>query len=229
MDHLVREIKENLKLGAAPPPPTPQLQTEPSPPPHHSPSASSGGKMKGSRGGWGVRHRASPYHVPPPAPRVPSVSDSSAAGAADHPTPESMAALRKKWASGRRRYPSTCMNNNAAAAAAAKNIDPDDPFAILQELISGGSLIKEAVRRLQKPLGGVSALAGSPGSGPAGRMTPRKGVSGDSGRRTAYDSEDSDNEDCRTPPEDASVQQQQQQQPPSVRNRSFPSFCEVGL
>ena len=133
MDHLVREIKENLKLGAAPPPPTPQLQTEPSPPPHHSPSAaaSSGGKMKGSRGGWGVRHRASPYHVPPPAPRVPSVSDSSA-GAADHPTPESMAALRKKWASGRRRYPSTCMNTNAAAAAAAKNIDPDDPFAILQ-------------------------------------------------------------------------------------------------
>ena len=101
-------------------------------------------------------------------------------------------------------------------------------FLLLQELISGGSLIKEAVRRLQKPLGGVSALAGSPGSGPAGRMTPRKGVSGDSGRRTAYDSEDSDNEDCRTPPEDASVQQQQQQ-PPSVRNRSFPSFCEVGL
>lgn len=222
MDHLVREIKENLKLGA--PPPTPAvLQTEPAP--HHSPA---GGKMKGSSrgGGWGgpVRHRASPYHVPPRS--VVSACDSagSGPGGAD-PTPESMAALRRKWASGRRRYPSTCMNNNAAAAKAAKNIDPDDPFAILQELISGGSLIKEAVRRLQKPVGCVSALAGSPGSG-AGRMTPRKGVS-DSGRRTAYDSEDSDNEDCRTPPEDASVQQQQQQ-PPSVRNRSFPC-CEVGL
>lgn len=133
MDHLVREIKENLKLGA--PPPTPAvLQTEPAPP-HHSPA---GGKMKGSSrgGGWGgpVRHRASPYHVPPRS--VVSVACDSAGsgpgGVAD-PTPESMAALRRKWASGRRRYPSTCMNNNAAAAAkAAKNIDPDDPFAILQ-------------------------------------------------------------------------------------------------
>ena len=103
-------------------------------------------------------------------------------------------------------------------------------FFFLQELISGGSLIKEAVRRLQKPVGvagHLSGLTGSPsGNGGigAGRMTPRTTAIESGGRRTAYDSEESDNEDCRTPPEDATTVQQ----PPSVRNRSFPC-CEVGM
>ena len=72
----------------------------------------------------------------------------------------------------------------------------------LQELISGGSLIKEAVRRLQKPGGLGLSHVGSPTA--AGRMTPMRGGGGacESGRRTAYDSEESDNEDCRTPEED---------------------------
>jgi hypothetical protein len=51
--------------------------------------------------------------------------------------------------------------------------DPSDPFEMLQELISDGSLIKEAVRRLQ--LG----------------LTPKL-----SSNREFYDSD----EDCRTPP-----------------------------
>ena len=64
MDHLVQEIKENLKLGAAPPPPTPaiQLQTqtpqmadqmaEPSyQPPYQPPSGQSPcGKIKAGLG-----------------------------------------------------------------------------------------------------------------------------------------------------------------------------------
>jgi hypothetical protein len=51
--------------------------------------------------------------------------------------------------------------------------DPSDPFEMLQELISDGSLIKEAVRRLQ--LG----------------LTPKL-----SSNQEFYDSD----EDCRTPP-----------------------------
>jgi len=226
-----------------------------------------GGPSRGARWGGSGSHRSSPYHVPPSSR---SVLAMGSAGSADtgvdgnvEPSPEAVAALRRKWATGRRRYPSTCMNNNPTAGAlgpACKNIDPDDPFAILQELISGGSLIKEAVRRLQKPggpLGGLSHV-GSPTGAGAGRMTPMRGGACESGRRTAYDSEESDNEDCRTPEEDETrhgvlldtatghselvVQAGGhqvvnvggvEQAPPSVRNRSFPSSsasgCEMGL
>jgi len=59
--------------------------------------------------------------------------------------------------------------------ADSKNDDPEDPFQMLQELITDGSLIKEAVKRLQKGLYG----------------TPNK---------TFYDSENDDEESC-TPPQ----------------------------
>ena len=85
----------------------------------------------------------------------------------------------KKW-NHRRRYPSTCMNPSSGITGSAnvgacsnKNSQPDDPFEMLQELISDGSLIKEAVRRLQ--LG----------------LTPKFSTS-----KEFYDSD----EDCRTPP-----------------------------
>lgn len=90
-----------------------------------------------------------------------------------------MSGLRK-WTH-RRRYPSTCMNNagsitgagNATLKSAmAKKAETDDPFEMLQELISDGSLIKEAVRRLQMGL------------------APKY-----SNKRDYYDSD----EDCRTP------------------------------
>jgi hypothetical protein len=109
-------------------------------------------------------HRASPY------PRVPNPSrqcDSAAAVAA-------VSGL-KRW-NHRRRYPSTCMNTGSASVPGKKSMakaDTDDPFEMLQELISDGSLIKEAVRRLQ--LG----------------LTPKFSTN-----REFYDSD----EDCRTPP-----------------------------
>jgi len=107
-------------------------------------------------------HRASPY------PRVPNPSRQCDAGGP-------MAGLRK-WTH-RRRYPSTCMNNAGGITAAgksamAKKAETDDPFEMLQELISDGSLIKEAVRRLQMGL------------------APKY-----SNKRDYYDSD----EDCRTP------------------------------
>ena len=88
----------------------------------------------------------------------------------------------KKW-NHRRRYPSTCMNpsggitgSSGVGPAGSKKMgkhEPDDPFEMLQELISDGSLIKEAVRRLQ--LG----------------LTPKFSTN-----KEFYDSD----EDCRTPP-----------------------------
>lgn len=61
----------------------------------------------------------------------------------------------------------------------ASKLDPaDDPFEMLQELISDGSLIKEAVRRLQ--LGLTATLA-----------QPKQQT-----KRNFYDSDD----ECRTPP-----------------------------
>ena len=64
----------------------------------------------------------------------------------DSADPKCQSQLRK-WNHQRRRYPSTCIpggpNGDKTTA------DLDDPFAMLQELITDGSLIKEAVRRLQ--------------------------------------------------------------------------------
>jgi len=213
MDHLVKEIKENLKLAdhhlSVPPPPS--LPSLPS----------CGGKIKStgsSRGysGAGVGHhrvRASPYHVPPssrqcdsngaPSSGGGSGGASVGAGGGNEAAAMTLAMRRKQrqgW--GRRRYPSTCMNNNAKLLQEVGGA-ADDPFAMLQELISDGSLIKEAVRRLQD---GFSGMAGSP---VAGRLTPGSGNNrAGSGRQTAYDS-DSDNEDCRTPPEIRDEEDQQ--------------------
>lgn len=114
-------------------------------------------------------HRASPY------PRVPNPSrqcDSS----------DPISGL-KKW-NHRRRYPSTCMNTgggitgsgNPSKKASMAKKDSDDPFEMLQELISDGSLIKEAVRRLQMG------------------FSPKFSTN-----RDFYDSD----EDCRTPPASA--------------------------
>ena len=148
VDFLVQEIKENLKL-------------------------SHGLKSRSTALSHRASHRASPYpRVPNPSRQCDSAADLAA----------TMSGL-KKW-NHRRRYPSTCMNpNNGITGSAsvggglskkaqAKN-DTDDPFEMLQELISDGSLIKEAVRRLQMGL------------------TPKFSTN-----REFYDSD----EDCRTPP-----------------------------
>ena len=74
-----------------------------------------------------------------------------------------------------------------------KNIsdeDPEDPFQMLQELISDRSLIKEAVRRLQKGL-----YPTSPGISPP---TPTNNPH-NANNKTFYDSED-DEFVSRTPP-----------------------------
>ena len=153
VDHLVQEIKENLKLG------------------HYAvasaAAASSGFKSRSAshlthRG----THRASPYQVPPTS-RAAVCDNGGAVGqpgaaAGSGADPRGPSQL-KRW-NQRRRYPSTCMSGGKG--------DPDDPFEMLQELITDGSLIKEAVRRLQ--LG----------------LTPKLN------NRSFYDSD----EECRTPP-----------------------------
>lgn len=147
VDFLVQELKENLKL-------------------------SHGLKSRSTALSHRASHRASPYpRVPNPSRQCDSAADLAA----------TMSGL-KKW-NHRRRYPSTCMNPGSSLTGGAnvgpnkksmsKN-DSDDPFEMLQELISDGSLIKEAVRRLQ--LG----------------LTPKFSTD-----REFYDSGD---EDCRTPP-----------------------------
>ena len=66
----------------------------------------------------------------------------------DSADPKCQSQLRK-WNHQRRRYPSTCIPGGGGAGGGDKTTDLDDPFAMLQELITDGSLIKEAVRRLQ--------------------------------------------------------------------------------
>lgn len=66
--------------------------------------------------------------------------------------------------------------------------DPEDPFQMLQELISDGSLIKEAVRRLQKGCFAPGGISHSP--------TPN---THNNANKTFYDSED-DEFVSRTPP-----------------------------
>ncbi|XP_059088571.1 uncharacterized protein LOC131884726 [Tigriopus californicus] len=115
------------------------------------------GSHKGRKAATGRHHRgshrATPYHVPPSS-RV--ACDNVGDGNAIIPS------QLKRW-NQRRRYPSTCMSSGK---------ETDNPFEMLQELISDGSLIKEAVRRLQ--LG----------------LTPKFAS------RSFYDSDD----ECRTPP-----------------------------
>lgn len=163
MDHLVKEITENLKLGPA--------MHEAI---HRGPSNSF--KLKSSfRRGHGI-HRSSPYAVPPSSRACDTNLGSS-------PTSRGASALRK-WNHQRRRYPSTCMTNGGGNKneKSEEVEDPEDPFQMLQELITDGSLIKEAVRRLQKGLYAAASQQPPP-------ATPNK---------TFYDSED---DECgRTPP-----------------------------
>jgi hypothetical protein len=211
MDHLVNEIKENLKLGGSGPlsPPMP-IQDDP------LPSFGGGKQIYGkARSSAHLSHRvsrASPYHVPPSSRQcdISSIQAASAhSGMADGSTLDATEQMRQqqirrkqRWGHQRRRYPSTCMNNNGFGsskvihAATALEDGPDDPFAMLQELISDGGLIKEAVRRLQmgrltpkcfNPTGTTTQTTGGTGSGLA------------SGGGRAYDSDD--DESCRTPPE----------------------------
>ena len=93
----------------------------------------------------------------------------------DSADPKCQSQLRK-WNHQRRRYPSTCIPGGAAD----KTADLDDPFAMLQELITDGSLIKEAVRRLQLGLTPKLAIMSSPSSRGTGKGN------------NFYDSEDED-------------------------------------
>lgn len=238
MDHLVKEIKENLKLSAPPPPSLGAVGGGGVGP------ASAGGKIKSSGGGgkagrsYSHRVGARPYHVPPSSRQCDSASGTGAGGCSGSDSAAAMTlSMRRKQRWGRRRYPSTCMNNNKFVPEMELGTgSPDDPFAMLQELISDGSLIKEAVRRLQ-----LGPEAGPEGCFSAGRLTPGSGNNrAGSGRQTAYDS-DSDNEDCRTPPEIDDPHNVVQQEAASgatvatadnVRVSSLPRTfpcCEVGL
>ena len=155
VDYLVQEIKENLKLGHYSH--------------HHHLGGGGGGKASRCHRGGSGSHRASPYAVPPSS-RAGVVCDSNEAAGAPQSAEQRRSEL-KRWNHQRRRYPSTCM---AHGGAGGKSAPTDDPFEMLQELISDGSLIKEAVRRLH--LG----------------LTPKYNTN-----RSFYDSD----EECRTPPD----------------------------
>lgn len=207
MDHLVNEIKENLKLGGSGPlsPPLP-LQDDPLP-------SYGGGKQQygKARSSAHLSHRvsrASPYYVPPSSRQcdISSIQAASANGMADGSTLDASEQMRQqqirrkqRFGHQRRRYPSTCMNNNGFGSskvvhsATALEDGPEDPFAMLQELISDGGLIKEAVRRLQ--LGRLTPKCFNP----TGTTTGGTGSGLASGGGRAYDSDD--DESCRTPPE----------------------------
>ena len=159
MDHLVQEIRENLKLGVAA-----HAAHQAAHGQQHSPPTF---KLKSSFHHRRGVHRSSPYAVPPSSRACDTNLSSSPKGAAG----AAVSQLRK-WNHQRRRYPSTCMNT---ADGKNSDSDPEDPFQMLQELITDGSLIKEAVKRLQK------GLYGAP-------------------NKTFYDSENDDEESC-TPPQ----------------------------
>jgi len=181
MDHLVKEITKNLKLGC--PQDIPR-----SPYSDHGASAAAL-KLKNFRRG---QHRSSPYAVPPSS----RACDTTLGSSPTSRVGSSQASQLRKWNHQRRRYPSTCMTTAGAHGGAnGVSVGPpggapggatsklevgqeDDPFKMLQELISDGGLIKEAVKRLQEGMHGYT--------------------SSDSTPKTFYDSED---DDCgRTPP-----------------------------
>ena len=182
MDHLVKEITKNLKLGC--PGDIPR-----SPYSDHGASAAAL-KLKNFRRG---QHRSSPYAVPPS-----SRACDTTLGSSPTSRGSTQVSQLRKWNHQRRRYPSTCMTTDpirgahggtngvsvgpgvAGAASKLSNDvgEEDDPFKMLQELISDGGLIKEAVKRLQEGMHGY---------------TPS-----DTPSKTFYDSED---DECgRTPP-----------------------------
>ena len=150
VEHLVQEIKENLKLG------------------HYNGNGVSGGGKAASRFRPSAHgKRASPYAVPPSS-RAGNPTAATTAAVMMCDSAEQRRSELKRWNHQRRRYPSTCMNDKNDKKT------PDNPFEMLQELITDGSLIKEAVRRLQ--LG----------------LTPKYNTT-----TSFYDSD----EECRTPPE----------------------------
>jgi len=163
MDHLVQEIRENLKLGVA-------ISAAASADFSANKSANPNFKLKSSFHHRRGVHRSSPYAVPPSSRACDTTLSSSPKGAG------AVSQLRK-WNHQRRRYPSTCMNAAEKVSSAAAEQDPEDPFQMLQELITDGSLIKEAVKRLQKGL-----------------------IYQVEDNKTFYDSEDDLDDASRTPP-----------------------------
>ena len=165
MDHLVQEIRENLKLGvAAAAAVSAEFEYREKPV----------GKLKSSFHHRRGVHRSSPYAVPPSS-RACDTTPQSPKGALGV-SRDTVSQLRK-WNHQQRRYPSTCMPNSEKAPSEVPDCPPEDPFQMLQELITDGSLIKEAVKRLQKGLYEIES----------------------SQNKTFYDSED-DCEASRTPP-----------------------------
>jgi len=162
MDHLVQEIRENLKLGVAISAASADFSSA------REKSSNPNFKLKSSFHHRRGVHRSSPYAVPPSSRACDTTLSSSPKGAG------AVSQLRK-WNHQRRRYPSTCMNAEKVSSAAEQ--DPEDPFQMLQELITDGSLIKEAVKRLQKGL-----------------------IYQVEDNKTFYDSEDDLDDASRTPP-----------------------------
>jgi len=190
VEHLVQNIKENLKLSqyeaattgsmlcgpgpvAAGPTVTglpdctehfPSVSILPSLPDYPSASEPPTSSLK-ARSYVGSRaSRPSPYGVVPTKNSKCECIEQDKLGMA--------AAGRTSWAA-RKRYPSMSANSGKqkqSGGAPAANLELDDPLELLQELISEGNLLKEAVRRLQMGL------------------TPKI-------QRNFYDSD----EDCRTP------------------------------
>jgi len=211
MDHLVKEIAENLKLAETAASAVADAHrvgghSTLGDPWNHDlvdPYGPSGNavnsfKLKSSFGRRGHHHRSSPYAVPPTS----RACDTGNLGSSPTAQARGPSQLRK-WNHQRRRYPSTCMNTGATGGTGGgsevvngKNIagvsdeDPEDPFQMLQELISDRSLIKEAVRRLQKGL-----YPTAPGISPP---TPTNNPH-NANNKTFYDSED-DEFVSRTPP-----------------------------
>ena len=190
VDHLVQEIKENLKLGHHL---GQHLYQH-----HHHTKSMQGGPLKSPSGrlvGGHIRsrgHRASPYAVPPSSRAggcdqsdSSSSSNNVAPGAKQQEGGNGAPSQLRRW-NHRRRYPSTCKADDS-------DLHPSDPFAMLQELITDGSLIKEAVRRLQLGLmpkfAAVAAAAAATGGGTSDAEEDGAG-------RGFYDSDD----ECRTPP-----------------------------
>ena len=180
VEYLVAGMKETLKLGSP--------GGGAASPGYFGGGHKMGLKMGGGRsgnhpyGGRRTSNRATPYHVPPSS-RVGGCELIGGGGEAGK-GPSQL----KRW-NHRRRYPSTCMSGGttsgggATGGSSAKGKEKaDNPFEMLQELISDGSLIKEAVRRLQVGLG--PKLVGLE------REREREE------RRDFYDSDD----ECRTPP-----------------------------
>jgi len=208
VEHLVQNIKENLKLsqyeashttgsvlcgpGPVAGPATglpdctehfPSVSILPSLPDYPS-AAEPQGSLK-ARSYVGSRaSRPSPYGVVPTKNSKCECIEQDKLGMA--------AAGRTSWAA-RKRYPSMSANSGKqkqGGGAPAANLQLDDPLELLHELISEGNLLKEAVRRLQMGL------------------TPKI-------QRNFYDSD----EDCRTPTSGVSI----------PNNKGYSDLCELGI